>query len=91
MAKPVTIQLKNPFSIGSQTFTEITINPMKSKYLSSCTRAVEDKIPWTLELAGFMSGETEEMIGELEGEDIWEVVSVVSVFIAGSQQAGDEP
>lgn len=90
MAQPVTVKLKHPIEIGSQRFEEITIQPMKAKHLLKCEKSEDDKVGWCLELAGYMSGNTSHMIGELEGEDIWEVVAAVASFFAGGQTPGSE-
>ena len=86
--KPYTLKLSTPVSFGEVSRSEITFQPCKAKHLMKCENDKENVVPYMLELASYLSGETIQLIGEIEGEDIWKVVGIASDFFAGSQPTG---
>lgn len=89
MAEPVTVKLRKPIPFGSETITELTLRPVKGKDLR---RLKADRpIPMTLELAGYLSGQVTEVIDELEGGDLAEVLRVASDFFEAFHETGSEP
>lgn len=78
MADPVTIKLRRPVKFGERTVAQLTIRPLKAKDL----RKMKDGSPMqqSLNMASTLSGEIEEVIDELEGEDLGEVLAVVNRF-----------
>lgn len=93
MAEPVTIVLKAPITIGKENptvVTEITFRPMKAKDLRGYTLSGLDEMNAVLGLAGRLSGQPNHVVDELSGEDLAEVISLVTGFIKGSLLIGSE-
>ena len=92
MAKlsPYTLKLETPLVFGKTEVEELVFQPCKAKHLVQCENDKGNVVPYMLELAGFLTGQTSQIIGELEGGDIWKVVGITSDFFAGSQPTGNE-
>lgn len=88
MAEAVTLKLKNPIEFGSQRVEELTIRPCKAKDLRRLQASPERPLAMTFELAGYLTGQVAEVIDELEGEDMQEVLRVVSGFLDDGQKTG---
>lgn len=86
----VTITLAHPITFGSQMVTELRFRPLKAKDLRRMQAPPERSLAMLLELASFLSGETEQIIDELESDDLHKVLEVVGGFFAGSQPTGSE-
>ena len=86
--EPHTFYPARPIIFGSKEISELVFQPCKAKHLIRCTESKDNVIPYMLELAGFLSGQPSQVIGELEGSDVWEVVAICSDFFAGSQPTG---
>lgn len=84
-----TVTLKHPITHGSQTITELVFRPLKAKDLRRLQSPHTKPMAMTLELAGYLSGQTIQVIDELQGEDVQEVIALVGGFIGGSQATGD--
>jgi hypothetical protein len=91
MTEPVTLKLRKPITLGSQTITELTFRPIKGKDLRRLKEPAERAMAMTLELAGLLSGQTTQVIDEIEGEDLQEVLRVVSGFFGATPGTGTEP
>lgn len=89
MADPVTIPLSSPIEFGSQRIEEIIIRPLKAKDLRTMKTSHDDQIRYMLEMAGKLSGQSSQIIDELEGEDLGKVIEVVTVFLGAIQGAGE--
>lgn len=89
-AKRVNVPLNNPIEVDGLVVTELNLRPLKAKDLRRLETPHERKIAMMLELACFLSGQTEEVIDELEGEDVLRVLEVVGGFFAGSHLIGSE-
>lgn len=79
MADPITIKLRKPITFGSRVVEQLIIRPVKAKDLRRI-KASDSNLQTTLNLASWLSGEVAEVIDELEGEDLAEVVSAVDGF-----------
>lgn len=87
MSDPVVITLRKPITFGGRTVTQLTLRAPKGKDLrriKDSTSSLED----ALDMAGWLSGEIKEVIDELEGDDLKEVIKVVNGFFAKLQGTG---
>ena len=91
MSNRTTIKLRNPIKFGSQTIEQLEFRPLKGKDLRRLKTPKERPLAMTLELAGYLSGQVKEVIDELEGDDVQEVLELVSAFFGDSQETGTEP
>lgn len=87
MSEPVVIKLRSPIQLGSRRLDEITVRPVKAKHLRSIQGAGNDLLQ-TLDLASKLTGEPKEVIDELEGEDLGEVLAAVNGFLFVIQGTG---
>jgi Phage tail assembly chaperone proteins, E, or 41 or 14 len=87
MSEPVVINLKKPITFGSRTVEQLTIRPVKAKDLRRISKG-ESPMQLSLNMAGWLSGEIKEVIDELEGEDLAEVLKVVDGFFTKLQPTG---
>lgn len=81
MSEPVTVKLRKPITFGGRTLAQLTFRPPKAKDL----RKIKDTasaIDVTLSMAGWLSGELNEMIDQLEGADISRVRDVIQGFLS---------
>lgn len=90
--EPVTISLRKPITFANRTIAQLTIRAPKAKDLrriKDSTSALED----SLNLASWCSGEVKEVIDELEGDDLREVLGVVNRFFRNltAPGTGDPP
>lgn len=90
MAEPVTIPLTSPIEFGSQRVEELVVRPLKAKDLRTMKTSHDDQIRYMLEMASKLSGQSTQIIDELEGEDLGKTIEVVTVFLAAIQGTGDE-
>lgn len=89
---PVTVKLRTPITIGnSSTISEITFRPAKGKDFRGLKFSKEYAFDALLDLAGRLSGQTRQVIDELAGEDLEEVMEIVGGFMPGSRKTGTEP
>jgi len=79
MSEPVTIKLRKPITFGSRTIEQLTIRPVKGKDLRRMKDS-DSALQSSLNMAGILSGEVSEVIDELAGEDLAEVLEVVNRF-----------
>lgn len=91
MAEPVTVKLRQPIHFGSQVVEELTVRPVKGRDLRRIQAPQDRQLQLTMELAGYLTGQVREVIDELEGEDLVEVLTVVASFFSGSPLTGSEP
>jgi len=91
MAERVTIDLKKPIMFGDVTVTKLTFRPLKAKDLRRLKSSMDQPMALTLELAGYLSGQVTQVIDELEGEDLQEVLKVVGDFFGGTPKTGPTP
>ena len=92
MAKlvPHILKLDEPLVVGKTEVSELTFQPCKARHLMRCEQNKDNVVPYMLELAGFLTGQTSQIIGELEGDDVWKVVAIASDFFAGTQPTGQK-
>lgn len=74
-ANPVTIKLRKPVDIGSETITEVTVRPATAKDF----RGLPEK-DRALKLAGRLTGQSDAFIDKLEFRDLKEVMAQVQDF-----------
>jgi len=89
MAEPVTYKLKKPIQFGSDTITELTFKPPKFRHLKGLPAG--DEMGALLLLAMRLSGQPEQVIGEMDLEDISGVAEIVGNFTEPSRRAGKPP
>lgn len=73
--QPVTIKLRKPVVLGSETITEVTVRPATGKDF----RGLPEK-DRGLKLAGRLTGQSDAFIDKLESRDLKEVMAVVQDF-----------
>lgn len=91
MADPVTVKLKHPIALGSQTIEELTFRPVTGKDMRRLPMIDGLEMDAILTLAGRLSGQSDPVIDKLTGEDLEEVISLVSGFMPGSRVGGPTP
>ncbi len=89
MAEPVIIKLRKPITFGSKTLDQLTIRPLKAKDLRRMKDS-DSALQSTLNMASYLSGEVSQVIDELEGDDLREVLEVVNDFFHAIQGTGDK-
>jgi len=85
--EPVLIKLRSPIVFGSKRIEEITVRPIKAKHLRSY-KASEEPMKSTLAMASKLTGELPEVIDELEGDDLRDVLAAVNAFFFAIQATG---
>lgn len=90
LRKPVTLEVRTGGGTKLKTVTEITIRPPKGKDLRRVDRT-KSPIAISLDMASWLSGEPPQIIDELEGADLREVLKVVDDFFVAIQATGKEP
>lgn len=91
MAEPVTMKLKRPITQGSQVIEELTFRPATAKDFRHLPTVTGFEMDTLLTLAGRLSGQTDPVIDKLEGDDLEEVIALVSGFMPGSRRTGSAP
>lgn len=86
--EPVTVLLHHPIQFGTRVVESLTLRPIKAKDMRRLRASTDRPMAMMLELAGYLSGEVEQVIDELQGEDLQEVLRVVSGFFGGSLATG---
>lgn len=85
--EPVVIALRHPITFGSRRITEITVRPVKAKYMRSI-KGSDDHFQSTLAMASKLTGEPSQVIDELEGQDLRDVLAAVNAFFFAIQGTG---
>ena len=80
MAEPVVINLSSPIEFAGKRYDTITVRPIKAKDLRRCQAKPEDSLKFALEMTGYLTGEVDQVIDELEGEDLGAVLAAVTAF-----------
>lgn len=91
MADPVTVKLKTPIQFGSQLIEELSFRAPTGKDFRRLPIVSGLELDTVLVLAGRISGQPDAVIDKLTGDDLEEVISLVSGFMPGSQQTGKTP
>jgi Phage tail assembly chaperone proteins, E, or 41 or 14 len=86
---PVTVKLRTPIEFGSQRIEELAFRPLTGKDLRKLPEGSSMDV--TLVLAGRLSGQPDPVIDKLTGDDLWEVMTVVSGFMPGGPPTGSAP
>jgi hypothetical protein len=79
MSDPVVVRLRKPIEFGDRRVDQLSIRPPRAKDL----RRIKDsdtQVQTALNMAGWLTGEVSQVIDELEGEDLSEVLKVVNDF-----------
>ncbi len=87
-SEPVTIKLRKPITIGNRTVEQLTIRPVKAKHMRAI-KANDTSLSTTLLMASKLSGEISEVIDELEGDDLRDVLEAVNAFFFAIQPTGE--
>lgn len=91
MSESTTVQLRKPIQHGSEVITQLTLRPLKGKDMRRLKASTDQPMAMIIELAGYLSGQVTQVIDELEGEDLREVMQAVSGFLGGGLTTGAEP
>ena len=84
------VKLRHPITVGTETTQELSFRPIKGKDMRRIKTPAAQSLAMTLELAGYLSGQPTHVIDELQGDDLTEVMQVVTGFLGGSPATGDE-
>lgn len=87
---PVVIALRKPIKFGSRTITEITVRPVKAKHMRAI-KPTDGAMATAILMASKLSGELPEVIDELEGEDLRDVLRAVDDFFSVIHGNGGMP
>lgn len=87
-SRSVNVPLVYPISHGGQVIAELNLRPFKAGDLRRVEAPADREIAMVLELASYCSGQVQEVIDELEGEDLQKVLEVVGGFFADSPLTG---
>lgn len=90
MSEPVTIKLRKPITFGSRTVEQLTIRPIKAKDLRRLKDSDSD-LAKAIAMACHLTGEITEIIDELQGADLAEVLKVVNDFFHAIHGTGEKP
>ena len=85
--EPIIIPLRKPFMFGSRSVETLTVRPVKGKDMRRINKADGDAAT-TLKMASILTGEVAEVIDELQGEDLGEVLAAVNFFFVSIQATG---
>jgi hypothetical protein len=91
MSEPVTIKLRKPLQLISGEMVDVlTIRPICAKDLRKLAIVEGMELDAILALASRLTGRLDREIDLLEGEDLEEVISVVSGFMPRYRVTGNE-
>jgi hypothetical protein len=79
MSEPVVVRLRKPITFGNRTVEQLNIRPPKAKDMRRM-RESDGRMATALKMASLLTGEIDEVIDELEGLDLGEVIGVVNDF-----------
>lgn len=85
--EPIVIRLRKPIAFGSRTVAELTVRPVKAKYMRSVKQS-DNSMESTLSMVSKLTGEVKEVIDELEGPDFRDVLEAVNGFLLAIQGTG---
>jgi hypothetical protein len=88
LSKPVSIEVKTGNGPRTKTVEQLTIRPPKGKDLRRIDRT-KSPIAISLDMASWLTGEPTQIIDELEGTDLREVLKIVDGFFVAIQSSGD--
>ena len=89
--KPHTVQLRHPVQHGGVTITELTFRPARAKDFRRFKMETGYEIEGIIVLAGRLCGQPDIVIDQLTGDDLAEVIDLVTGFMPGSPKTGGEP
>ena len=85
----VSIELKKPIKLGAETYTALSFRPLKGKDLRRLKVVEGYSTDVILTLAGKLAGVPTQVIDELTGEDLGNVLTLVGGFMPGSPSTGE--
>lgn len=91
MADPVTVKLKAPIQFGSQVIEELVFRVPTGKDFRRLPIINSLELDTVFVLAGRLSGQPDAVIDKLTGDDLEEVIALVSGFMPGSRLTGGTP
>lgn len=83
------IKLRHPITWDGDVHAELTLKPIKAKYLRKLP--VADEMEAMIKLTSRLSGLPTQVIDELEREDLVTVMSLVADFMPGGPESGSAP
>jgi hypothetical protein len=90
MSEPVTIKLRTPIQLGTETIEELVFRPPTGKDFRRLQTQTGYEIDTVLALAGRLSGQPVPVIDKLSGDDLTEVFAIVSGFMPAGRPTGRE-
>ena len=87
----VVVDLENPIEFAGKTIDQLTIRPLKAKWMRGLRMTEERSMDVILTLAGRMSGKADAVINELTGDDLRGVIDAVVGFMETSLPSGEIP
>lgn len=78
-SEPVTVKLRKPVKYGSRTVEQITLRPLKAKDMRRY-REHDGNMGNAINFASHLSGEVAEVIDEIQGLDLRDVIEAVNLF-----------
>ena len=86
----VTITLRTPITLGSQTHTEMTFRPVTGKDMRLMPVDEKRPVAGVMWMMGRLSGQTQAVTDKLIGSDLKAAIDVVNGFLEGTPDTGDE-
>lgn len=85
-----TVTLYYPIQHGERLIESLTFRPLTAKEMRRSAGTVMDmmSVKSQLDYAGFLSGETSQVIDKLQAADVIQVVGVISLFFGVSHGTG---
>lgn len=92
MSAPKIHRLANTIQVGSETIAELTFSPIKGKHLRGIVFSSKGMLfDDLLTVAGRLCKQPPSVMDEIEGEDLEEVLEIVSGFISSGRKTGKKP
>lgn len=89
MSEPIVITLRKPIESGKTTITELTIRPVKGKDLRRLKDSESGMIQ-TLNMLCWLSGQSMQVVDEIEGDDLRDAIKAVNDFLFAIQGTGEK-
>lgn len=84
MRDPVTVKLDEPVTLGSQTISELVVQPPKGRHIRKLPIDVDDfDLGTLLDLAVKLTGQPETVIDDLDAGDALRLAGAVGKFLEG--------
>lgn len=85
--EPITLTLRKPVKHGELMVTEITIRPIKAKFMRTLDRSASP-LEQTFSMANKITGQTTQVLDEIEGDDLRDLLKHVNGFLFAIRGTG---